>query len=46
MALAVCLLFDARTERLLRELWGRVGESLGLEGPQAHVLETVEEGDN
>jgi hypothetical protein len=26
----------------LRELWGRVGSELGLEGPQARVLETVE----
>jgi hypothetical protein len=26
----------------LRELWGRVGSDLGLEGPQARVLETVE----
>jgi hypothetical protein len=26
----------------LRELWGRVGTELGLEGPQARVLETVE----
>lgn len=26
----------------LRELWGRVGPDLGLEGPQARVLETVE----
>ena len=26
----------------LRQLWGRVGDELGLEGPQARVLETVE----
>ena len=26
----------------LRDLWGRVGDELGLEGPQARVLETVE----
>lgn len=26
----------------LRELWGRVGSELGLEGPQARVLEKVE----
>jgi hypothetical protein len=26
----------------LRELWGRVGPDLGLESPQARVLETVE----
>lgn len=26
----------------LRQLWGRVGGDLGLEGPQARVLETVE----
>jgi len=26
----------------LRGLWGRVGDELGLEGPTARVLETVE----
>jgi hypothetical protein len=26
----------------LRQLWGRVGDELGLEGPQARVLEPVE----
>ena len=26
----------------LRQLWGRVGDSLGLEGPQARIVETVE----
>ena len=29
----------------LRELWGRVGDELGLEGPQARVLESVETGE-
>jgi hypothetical protein len=29
----------------LRELWGRVGADLGLESPQARVLETVESKD-
>lgn len=26
----------------LQQLWGRVGDQLGLEGPQARVVETVE----
>ena len=26
----------------LRELWGRVGDDLGLEGPQARIVEAVE----
>ena len=26
----------------LRDLWGRVGDSLGLEGPQARIVEAVE----
>jgi len=26
----------------LRELWTRAGEGLGLEGPQARIVETVE----
>ena len=26
----------------LQQLWGRVGDQLGLEGPQARILETVE----
>ena len=26
----------------LRELWGRVGDELGLDGPQARVLDSVE----
>ena len=26
----------------LQELWGRVGGELGLEGPQARIVETVE----
>ena len=26
----------------LRELWGRVGDELGLEGPRARVFEPVE----
>ena len=26
----------------LQELWGRVGDRLGLEGPQARIVETVE----
>jgi hypothetical protein len=29
----------------LRELWDRVGENLGLEGPQARILETAETGE-
>jgi hypothetical protein len=29
----------------LRDLWGRVGDELGLEGPQARVLELAETGD-
>ena len=29
----------------LRGLWGRVGDELGLEGPQARVLESVETGE-
>lgn len=28
----------------LQQLWGRVGENLGLEGPQARIVETVETG--
>ena len=27
----------------LRELWGRVGDELGLEGPQARIFDSVEE---
>ncbi|MFC7497497.1 MULTISPECIES: 2'-5' RNA ligase family protein [unclassified Nocardioides] len=34
MALAVCLLFDGRSERLVRELWSR------LEAQGVHTLET------
>jgi hypothetical protein len=30
----------------LRELWGRIGDELGLEGPQARVLETAETGEH
>ena len=30
----------------LRELWGRVGDELGLEGPQARVLDSVETGEH
>jgi hypothetical protein len=26
----------------LRELWGRMGDELGLEGPQARIVEAVE----
>ena len=26
----------------LRELWGRVGDELGMEGPQARIVEAVE----
>ena len=26
----------------LHELWGRVGDNLGLEGPRARIVETVE----
>jgi hypothetical protein len=33
--------FQAR----LRELWGRVGSDLGLESPQARILEVAEGGD-
>ncbi len=29
----------------LRELWGRVGDDLGLESPHARVLESVEAGE-
>ena len=29
----------------LRQLWDRVGGDLGLEGPQARILETAETGD-
>jgi hypothetical protein len=32
---------DAFAARL-RELWGRAGDRLGLEGPQARVFESVE----
>jgi len=34
---------EAETFRTaLRELWGRVGSDLGLEGPQARIVEAVE----
>lgn len=36
MALAVCLLFDARTDRLLRELWSRL-EAQGVRTLQSHT---------
>ncbi|MGV1009391.1 MAG: 2'-5' RNA ligase family protein [Dermatophilaceae bacterium] len=36
MALAVCLLFDARTERLLRQLWGRL-EARGVRTLRSHT---------
>ncbi|MET9316448.1 2'-5' RNA ligase family protein [Kribbella sp. NPDC003505] len=36
MALAVCLLFDRRTDRLLRALWGRL-EELGVPTLQTHT---------
>ena len=36
MALAVCLLFDARTERLIRDLWGRL-ETRGVRTLQSHT---------
>lgn len=36
MALAVCLLFDARTERLVRALWRRV-EARGVRTLQSHT---------
>ena len=29
----------------LRELWDRVGDKLGLDGPQARILETAETGE-
>jgi hypothetical protein len=29
----------------LRELWGRMGDEVGLEGPQARIVETVETGE-
>jgi hypothetical protein len=29
----------------LRDLWGRVGDELGLEGPTARILETAESGE-
>jgi hypothetical protein len=29
----------------LRELWDRVGNDLGLEGPQARILDTAETGE-
>jgi hypothetical protein len=34
---------EAETFRTgLQELWGRVGDRLGLEGPQARIVDTVE----
>ena len=36
MALAVCLLFDARTDRLLRQLWARL-EAQGVRTLQSHT---------
>ena len=36
MALAVCLLFDSRSDLLLRELWGRL-EALGVRTLQSHT---------
>lgn len=36
MALAVCLLFDARTARLVRDLWGRV-EARGIRTLASHT---------
>jgi len=36
MALAVCLLFDARGERLMRELWARLEEQ-GIPTLQTHT---------
>lgn len=36
MALAVCLLFDARTDRLLRALWSRL-EAQGVRTLQSHT---------
>jgi hypothetical protein len=29
----------------LRALWGRMGDELGLEGPRARIMETVETGE-
>jgi hypothetical protein len=29
----------------LQELWGRVGDSLGMENQQARIVETVESGE-
>lgn len=35
---------EAETFRTgLQQLWGRVGDNLGLEGPQARIIETVEQ---
>lgn len=36
MALAVCLLFDGRSERLVRDLWGRL-EALGIRTLDTHT---------
>lgn len=36
MALAVCLLFDSRSERLVRELWSRL-EELGVRTLETHT---------
>jgi 2'-5' RNA ligase len=36
MALAVCLLFDRRTDRLVRELWGRL-EAVGVRTLESHT---------
>jgi hypothetical protein len=46
----VDLEFDSASEAeafrtALRELWDRVGGDLGLEGPRARILETVENKD-
>lgn len=29
----------------LQQLWGRVGDNLGMENPQARIVETVESGE-
>jgi 2'-5' RNA ligase len=36
MALAICLLFDTRSERLVRELWGRL-ETVGVRTLASHT---------
>ena len=46
----VDLEFDSSSEAeafrmKLRELWGRVGDDLGLDGPEARIVEAVESGE-